>query len=171
MMAAPKRLTLVMPSAVTELPLRERIRLGDLLTLLIARAGNERIAFPLASVQEAVDAGELQAVPQMPDGVLGVIRWRGGAHPVWSPAHALRAGLDHADTALFIRGAGGMVALAVDDVEDLVTVAGTAVRAAQGVANADGLVVGVVHVDTGIATLIDPDILADAFGGRAGAEP
>ena len=160
------RLTMVLPSAAVSLTLRERVRAGELINLLIVRVGRERFAIDLAAVHEAVDVRTLEHISQMPPGAVGLVRWRGAAHTVWSPAGALRTALHSPDTALFIRvKQAGMVAsvgVAVDDVEDLITVSGRDVRALSGVDDGEGLVIGALHVGGDIATVIDAEILARA---------
>jgi chemotaxis signal transduction protein len=161
--AAVKRLTLVIPSRVAAMTLRDRMLADELINFLIARVGTERFAIDLGFVLEAVDADGLEQIPRLPEHALGVLRWRGAVHTLWSPAGVLRAPLAHADTALFLRGDAAPVAMAVDDVEDLVTLAGSAVRPVQGVDDGEGLIAGVVHIGESLATVLDPPVLARAF--------
>lgn len=170
-MAAPKRLTLVIPAEVTAMTLKDRIRAGEPINFAIVRVGNERFAIELSAIVEAVDAGTLDEMPTLPAGALGVLHWRAIAVTVWSPTPVLKAELDGADTAVLVRGPSSPVALGVDDVEDLVTMPGRAVRPVVGKEDATGLVLGVVHLeDDALATVLDPDALAAALIGRAPKE-
>jgi chemotaxis signal transduction protein len=151
----------------------DRIRAGELINFLIVRVGAERFAIELGYVLEAVDAEGMESLPQLHAEALGVLRWRGAAHQVWSPAGVLRAALGRPDTALFLRGAADTatpVALAVDDVEDLVTLSGSAVRPLYGVDDGDGLVAGAVRVGSSLATVLDPAVLTAALAARASQE-
>jgi chemotaxis signal transduction protein len=152
-----------------ELPLRERVRFGALISLLVVRVGNERFALEIGAIQEAADAPELDSVPQLPDGAIGMLRWRGVAHTVWAPTRALRVTLHTPRTVLFLRDAyaegGSRVAVAVDDVEELVTLSGNDVRRLVGVEDGSGLILGAVHIGDSLATLVDVDVLARAVTG------
>ena len=161
-----RRLTLAMPSAVADLPLRDRLRLGEQINFLIVRIGSERFALDMHRVIEVVDATALEHVPQLGDAALGLVTWRGRAHTVWSTTRTLRATVDRADTAVFLRE-DPPVAFAVDDVEDIVTVPGTHVRPLQGVDDGGGVVLGALHVDDEIATVVDPALLASELRGTA----
>jgi chemotaxis signal transduction protein len=163
-----RRLTLAMPSAMSELPLRDRLRLDEQINFLIVRIGSERFAIDLSRVVEVVDATALDLVPQLGDTALGLVTWRGNAHAVWSTSVTLRAVAERIDTAVFLRD-DPPVAFAADDVEDIVTVPGTSVRGLQGVDDGGGLVLGALHVGDALATVVDPAALAPALRGREGA--
>lgn len=162
-----KRLTFVMPAGGLVLSLRDRIRAGEQLNFLIVRVGRERFALELSAVQEAADAQNIDRVPQLPENAIGLLQWRDTAHMLWSPRGALRAELDRPDTALFLRATPGPVAVAVDDVEDLITVGGDAVGPLQGVDDAGGLVLGVLHVGNSLAAVLDVPVLAAALRGAS----
>lgn len=164
-----RRLTLAMPSPLGHMRLRERLRLPEQINFLIARVGTERFALEMSGILEAVDATGLQPVPQLGDGALGVVTWRGAAHTVWSPLGALRAAPATAEHALFLRADAAPVAMAVDDIEDIVTVPGTTVRPMRGVDDGDGLVLGALHVGETLATVLDTRVLVVALQGRVGA--
>ena len=169
-----KRMTVAVTDVVAAMTLRDRMRANELINFLIARVGTERFAIDLGYVHEAIDADGLEYIPQLPADALGVLRWRGKAHTLWSPTGLLRTKLDYPDTALFLKGDPAPVAIAVDDVEDLVTLPGSAVRPVSGVDDGEGLVAGVVHIgESGelLATVLDPALLAAALSGRAVQEP
>jgi chemotaxis signal transduction protein len=165
-----KRLTFVMPAGGLVLSLRDRIQAGEPINFLIVRVGRERFALELSSVQEAADAQGIDRVPQLPENAIGLLQWHDTAHTLWSPRGVLRTELDRADTALFLRAKPSPVAVAVDDVEDLITVSGDAVGPLPGVDDAGGLVLGVLHVGNSLATVLDVPVLAAALRGAVPAE-
>jgi len=143
----------------------------DRCTLLIARVGRERFAFDVAGIDEAADAVALESVPQLPAGAMGLLRWRGVAHTVWSPERALHVSVESPATVLFIRSGAGRVAVAVDDVEDLVTLPRSAIRALAGIDEGAGLVLGGIRVGNSFATVVDPGLLAGVLGGARALAP
>jgi chemotaxis signal transduction protein len=165
-----KRLTFVMPAGMAVLSLRDRIHAGELINFLIVRVGRERFALELAAVQEAVDAHDIDRVPQLPEHAIGLLQWRDAAHTLWSPRGVLRTELDYPDTALLLRATPAPVAVAVDDVEDLITISGEAVGSMPGIDDAGGLVLGVLHVGNSLATVLDAPVFAAALRGAASAE-
>jgi chemotaxis signal transduction protein len=128
--------------------------------MLIARVGVERFAFDVAHLDEAVDGATMERVPHLPRGAIGVIRWRGASHTVWSPATALRATPVAPQTVLFLRGADRPVAIAVDDAEDLITLPHERVQRMQGIDDGAGLVLGSFQTESAFATVIDAAVLA-----------
>lgn len=134
---------------------------ADRVTLLIARVGRERFAFDVAGIDEAADAGALESAPRLPAGAMGLLRWRGVAYTVWSPERALQVRVESATTVLFIRCATGRVAVAVDDVEDLVTLPWSAVSAMGGIDEGAGLVLGGIRVGNSFATVVDSGVVAE----------
>jgi chemotaxis signal transduction protein len=137
--------------------------------LLIVRVGAERFALDPSSVDEVVDSADLDDLPQLGPGALGVLRLRGVAHTVWSPAAALRVPLERHDVAVFLRSGDAVAAVAFDDVEDLIATSGDDIRRLPGVDDGDGLVIGALHVGETLATVVDGARLADAVrsGGTA----
>lgn len=163
-----RRLTLAMPTALGNMRLRERLHLPEHINFLVARVGTERFAIEMSGIFEAVDASGLEPVPQLGEDALGVVTWRGAAHTVWSPLGVLRAAPTSGDTALFLRSDRAPVALAVDDIEDIVTVPGTHVRAMRGVDDGKGLILGALPVGDAFATVLDTRVLVATVLARVG---
>lgn len=144
--------------AISAVPFRDRLQTSELVSLLVLRVGDERFALDVAEVQEAVDVAGVTPVPKMRAGALGYVRWRGAARLAWSPASILRAAPRDVRTVVFLRADGDHVGVAVDDVDDLVTLPAGEIRPAAGVDDGAGLVLGVVHVGDALATVLDADV-------------
>jgi purine-binding chemotaxis protein CheW len=89
------------------------------------RVGAERFAMDIDAVDEALDAPTLHALPETGSELLGVISLRDRLVPVCAPESVLGVELSCAVTEavlLVLSRAGGRVALAVDDVDDVLTV-------------------------------------------------
>lgn len=130
-------------------------------TWILARVERKPFRADARLVEEAVGADTLEQVPHLPTGAVGLLRWRGAAHTVWSPQRALRVAPATPGAVLFLRGARGRVAVAVDDAEDLITLPASRVRPLPGVTDGGGLVLGGIQFDEGFATVIAPAVLAD----------
>ena len=90
---------------------------------LLARVGDERFAFALARVLEALDAPPLHDAPRRPEGMLGTLHHRGQTLPVWDSARAFGVPRGAGDgTALVLGEAGHHLALMVDDALDVVDI-------------------------------------------------
>ena len=127
--------------------------------LLLFRVGDTRLAAPLASVDEALDleAGVVQAIPGENAALRGVFHLRGALVPLYDPGAALGIAGSVGATAMVIRPGGGdaRVALAVDDVEDLLEDVQEGDVRPPGGGDLDGIVRGVVHRAAGIIVLVD----------------
>jgi chemotaxis signal transduction protein len=115
---------------------------------LVTRVGAECFAFPVAQVDEVVDAPSTSLVPGAPDGLLGQMRYRDRTVRVFAAGWAF--GVRQAPetqtgfgTALMLRVGGLRVAVMVDDVEDLQMVPSESVRAAPVGTDPEGVLRGV----------------------------
>jgi purine-binding chemotaxis protein CheW len=144
-------------------PLRERARSRTgLVELLMFRVGTERFAVELLCVEEAIDLVEPHHVPEMPPAMLGVITVRGTMTPVFTPDDALGVAAESKGAALIFRSERGRFALAIDDVDDVMTLDLAQLRDAPGVDGADNLVLGVARNGSGIVALVDAEALIAA---------
>ena len=144
-------------------PLRERARSRTgLVELLLFRVGAERFAVELLCVEEAIDLGEPHHVPEMPPAMLGVITVRDTLTPVFTPDAALGVAAVSKDAALIFRSDRGRFALAIDDVDDVMTLDLAQLRDAPGLDGADSLVLGVARTGRGIVALVDAEALIAA---------
>ena len=144
-------------------PLRERARArAGLVELLMFRVGNERFAVELQCVEEAIDLVEPHHVPEMPPAMLGVITVRDTLTPVFTPDDALGVAAESKGAALIFRSDRGRFALAIDDVDDVMTLDLAQLRDAPGIDGADALVLGVARNGNGIVALVDAEALIAA---------
>lgn len=144
-------------------PLRERARSRTgLVELLMFRVGAERFAVELLCVEEAIDLGAPHHVPEMPPAMLGVITVRDTLTPVFTPDDALGVAAVSKDAALIFRSNRGRFALAIDDVDDVMTLDLAQLRDAPGLDGADSLVLGVARHGRGIVALVDAEALIAA---------
>jgi purine-binding chemotaxis protein CheW len=131
---------------------------GDV-ALLVFRLGDQRFALPCDRVSEIVPAATIQALPDAPGLVEGILNLRGTIVAVLDVRQrfGLEASPLHHEQHFIIATIGpGRVALRVDRAEDVVTVEESAVRAHSG---APGVrhVAGVAVVDDGLLVIQDLD--------------
>jgi purine-binding chemotaxis protein CheW len=136
---------------------------------LLFRVGRELFAAELRAVEEAVDLTAIEAVQQVPDSaspVRSVFTLRGTLVPLFSPAGALGVVPGEAATALVVRDARGRIAIAADDVEDVLTLRDGELRPvpASGARDA-GVLRGVVRRGTKLVAVVDLDALIAACRG------
>lgn len=151
-------------SAVAAIPFRERARarVGSV-ELLLFRVGHELFAAPLASVEEAVELPAIRHLPEMADDMLGMFALRGRMMPIYSPSRPLGVSLGAAPTAaLVVRAGAQRVALAVDDVDDVLDLDLGTLRDAPGVEDADGILLGVARRGRDLVAVLDGDALVAA---------
>jgi purine-binding chemotaxis protein CheW len=143
--------------------LRERARSrAGVAELLMFRVGTERFAVELLCVEEAIDLVEPHHVPEMPPAMLGVITVRDTLTPVFTPDDALGVAAVSKGAALIFRSNRGRFALAIDDVDDVMTLDLAQLRDAPGIEGGDSLVLGVARNGSGIVALVDADALIAA---------
>ena len=131
------------------------------LELLLFRVGGERFATPLADVEEAVDLPALHTLPESPSNMLGIFELRGELIAVFSPAGPL--GARNAGTlaaAFVIRAGEHRVALAVDELDDVLAMAPGAMREPTEHEAHDGVLAGVATVDGHVVAVVDGPALA-----------
>jgi purine-binding chemotaxis protein CheW len=128
---------------------------------LVFRVGTERFAIELAAVEEAIELPSVHHLPEMPDHLLGVFELRGRLVPVYSPLRVLRVALTHEAAAVLVLRAGEKrLGLAVDDVDDVLTIDGSSVRRAPIPDNEDNVLLGVIRREADLLALVDAESLA-----------
>jgi chemotaxis-related protein WspB len=111
---------------------------------VVARVGDERLAFRVADVEEAIDTPSLIAAPNAPEGLVGQFVHRERTLSAFDAARAFGIpGATRRGTVLVLRVADQRVGLVVDDVEELTALDADRVRPAPAGANASGLLHGV----------------------------
>jgi chemotaxis signal transduction protein len=123
------------------------------------RVGSERFAVELVCVEEAIDLPEVHHVPEMPPAMLGVITVRGVLTPVYRPDSSLGVPVAGKGAALIFRVERGRFALAIDDVDDVLTLDLAMLRDAPGVEGADSVVLGVARNGGLLVALVDSEAL------------
>jgi purine-binding chemotaxis protein CheW len=144
---------------------RSRVGVEELLTFHV---GRERFATSLASIEEAVEHPDVYRVPEMPETMLGVFSLRGRLIPVCSPMRALGVELGTPEmTVLLMRAGTRRVGVAVDDVDDVISLDLATVRPAPGTEDSDGVLLGVVRQGNELIAIVDPDaIVATCLSGQ-----
>jgi len=128
---------------------------------LVFRVGDERFAVDLAAVEEAIELPSVHHLPEMPDHLLGVFELRERLVPIYSPERVLRVALGRdAAAVLVLRSREKRLGLAVDDVDDVLTIDGAAVRRAPIPDNDDNVLLGVIRRGADLLALIDAESLA-----------
>lgn len=145
-------------------PLREAIGAAEGRSdTLVFHIGRERFAIDLASVDEAIELPSVHHLPEMPADMLGVFELRGRLVPVYSPVRVLRVPLARqAAAVLVLRWGDKRLGLAVDDVDDVLTVDARAVRRAPIADNENNVLLGVIRRDADLLALVDAEALAQA---------
>ena len=133
---------------------------------LVVRVGPEWFALPLDAAEEALDVGELHPLPEMGDTMLGVFSLRGALVPLFTPVGPLGVPLALGGAAVVFAVAGGRVAIAVDDVDDVLPIRPSELRRAP-FDSSDGVLVGVVRRGRDLIGVLD----AAALVGACRAEP
>lgn len=149
---------------------RERVtrRVGTA-QLLVFRVASELFGVELITAEEALDMPVLHRLPEMPTHMCGVFTLRGALVSVFEPQAVLGVKCKQSGTAVVFCGGERRVAIATDDVEDVVTVDLRTVRDAPGARAKDGALLGIVHNGESFVALLDAEALIDAY--RTAAEP
>jgi purine-binding chemotaxis protein CheW len=152
------------------LSFRERVarRIGTA-QLLVFRVGQELFAVELIRAEEALDMPELHRLPEMPSAMLGVFTLRGALVSVFEPQVVLGVRCQQSATAVVFSGGGRRVAIATDDVDDVVTVDLRTVRDAPGSRAKDRALLGIVHGASSFIALLDAEALITAYRSTATA--
>lgn len=156
---------------VAALSFRERVtkRSGSA-QLLVFRVANELFGVELVTAEEALDMPTLHRLPEMPPSMLGVFTLRGALVSVFEPQLMLGIGCRQAATAVVFCGGDRRVAIATDDVDDVITIDLRAVREAPGgvTRTREGALLGIVHRDADLIALLDTAALIGLQGSAVG---
>jgi purine-binding chemotaxis protein CheW len=146
-----------------QLSFRERVqrRVGTA-ELLVFRVGGELFGVELVAVEEALDMPVIHRLPEMPPSMLGVFTLRGALVSVFAPQDTLGIPYQDAATVVVFCGGDRRVALAADDVDDVLSADLKMVRAAPGSAANDGALLGVVRRGQELVALLDAQSLVAA---------
>jgi purine-binding chemotaxis protein CheW len=153
------------------LSFRERVarRIGTA-QLLVFRVTSELFAVELVTAEEALDMPPLYRLPEMPAPMLGVFTLRGALVSVFEPAIVLGIDSREAATAVVFVGGDRRIAIATDDVEDVMTVDLRTVRDAPGSRAKDTALLGIVQTTpSSFIAVLDADALVAAYRATAHA--
>jgi purine-binding chemotaxis protein CheW len=130
--------------------------------MLLFRVGRELFATRLAAALEAFERPPVDVLPEMPAGMLGVAMLRGEMLPVFSPERVLGARGEQPDGVLLVLPDGGRrIALAVDDVEDVIDVDSGALYPPPADAG-DAVLIGLARHGRELVSILDADALVRA---------
>jgi purine-binding chemotaxis protein CheW len=150
-------------AAGERLPFRERVRRRTgVAQLLVFRVARELFAVELITAEEALDMPELHRLPEMPQSMLGVFTLRGSLVSVFEPQTTLGIKCQQRGTVVVFCGGERRIAIAADDVDDVITVDLRNVREAPGTRTKDEALLGIVHRDSDLIALLDAHTLVAA---------
>lgn len=147
---------------------RRRVGTAD---LLVFRIGRELFAVELLAVEEALDMPVVHRLPEMPSAMLGVFTLRGALVSVFAPQATL--GIPYEDCATVVVFCGGdrRIALAADDVDDVLSISLRDVRDAPGASAKESALLGVVHRQADLIALLDAQTVVAAHRTLAAVIP
>jgi chemotaxis signal transduction protein len=131
--------------------------------MLLFRVGGELFAMALSSSEEVLEWPGVERVAGMSQSALGVFPLRGGLVSVYSPERALRVRREEeAGVLLIIRARGRRIALALDDVEEVIQVELGSLKRPSPREAADGLLLGIARHGDSLVAVVDVEALAAA---------
>jgi purine-binding chemotaxis protein CheW len=142
---------------------RERAGTQD---LLLVRIGTERFAVPLDAIDELVEAPRIRKVPGAPEHLVGLFTLGAATLPLYSPSMLLGMEAHGEQVALVMHGGGIRMAIAVDDADDVLTIALADVLDAPRTGHFDDVVLGVAWKDGELLTLLDPRAIVASYAPR-----
>jgi chemotaxis signal transduction protein len=123
---------------------------------IVVRLGDERFAFPVSHVEEALDAPSVEWVPVAPQGMLGQLTHRGRMIGAWDAGWAFRLEKPaRGGAALVLRDGPSRVALVVDDVVEMARIEPADVHDVPGGADLDGVLRGITFSRHGANPLVN----------------
>jgi purine-binding chemotaxis protein CheW len=139
--------------------------------MLLFRLGGEYFALELAVAEEGLELPPLERLPEMPATLLGVATLRDQLLPVFTPELPLRVARARANGVMVVLRSGERrVGLAVDEVEDVMTVEPSMLRRAPVSGAGDSVLRGIARRGTELVGIVDADALVAACAATATAE-
>ena len=131
--------------------------------LLVFRVGPELFATELRAVEEAVDLTGVQQVGATSGTARAILTLRGSLVPLFSPATALGVPLGEATMALVVRDGRTRIAIAADDVDDVLVIREGELRPLPATDGREASILrGVVRRGGDLVALVDLDALVAA---------
>ena len=139
--------------------------------VLIFRLGGEYFALDLACAEEVLELPALERLPHASAAMLGVAALRDGLLPVYTPEPALRVARAKARGVLVVvRSGERRVGLAVDDVEDVMTIEPSMVRRPPVSGTGGAVLRGIARRGSDLVGILDADALVSACASAACTE-
>jgi purine-binding chemotaxis protein CheW len=139
--------------------------------MLLFRLGGEYFAIDLDAAEAVLELPPLERLPDMAGAMLGVAAMRDGLLPVYTPEAPLRVARAKATGVLVVLRSGERrVGLAVDDVEDVMTIEPSMVRRPPVLDAGDTVLRGVARRGTELVGILDADALVSACAAAASTE-
>jgi chemotaxis signal transduction protein len=139
--------------------------------VLVARVGRERIAFPVESLREVVDAPAVRAVPLAPAGIAGQMALREAHLPVLDPAVLIGSARDTAGAGVALVLREPAVALWVDDAQDIWEREDAERREVPSGTDRLGVLQALLQRGEEVAAVVDPAALSRAAVATLGELP
>lgn len=150
----------------------EGLRLEDINEAVVFVLAGQRYALPIQAVQEIQQIVAMNDVPDSTPGVVGMVNLRGMVIPAVDVRRLLRMesrGYELQTPMIITRLSGGLVALIVDEVEDVVSLPRHSLQAPDGVYEMAERLLAVCRLENELVFLLDPDRLITRRGTRAPA--
>jgi purine-binding chemotaxis protein CheW len=140
--------------AVNQLP-----EVGEAVVFMLA---GQRYALPIGAVQEIQQIVSMTDVPDSTPGVVGMVNLRGGVIPAVDMRRLLRMeprAYDLQTPMIIARVGGGLVALLVDEVEDVVALPSSCLQVPDGIYELADRLLAVCRFEAELIFLLDPEKL------------
>jgi purine-binding chemotaxis protein CheW len=138
--------------------------------VLSFRVGGELFALDLAAVEEVVEMPEIHPLPHAPAAMLGALRLRRRLMPLYTPAPLLGVGDVASGAVLILRRENRRVAIAIDDVDDVLVVDVADIRRPPSGDGAESVLVGVTLHRHQLVSLLDAETFVYACADDAARE-
>jgi purine-binding chemotaxis protein CheW len=131
--------------------------------MLLFTVGGELFAIALGACEEVLEWPGAERVSGMPPSALGVFALRGQLLSLYSPERALGVKRSDEDgVALIIHALGKRIALALDDVDEVIAVDSDNLKRPSPRDAADGLLLGITRHRDELVAVVDVEALAAA---------
>jgi purine-binding chemotaxis protein CheW len=131
--------------------------------MLLFTVGGELFAIALGACEEVLEWPGVERISGMPPSALGVFALRGQLVSLYSPEQALRVKRAHDEgVVLVIHIAGKRIALALDDVDEVIAVDMDGLKRPSPREASDGLLLGITRHGDALVAVVDVEALAAA---------
>jgi len=131
--------------------------------MLLFAVGGELFAVALDACEEVLEWPGVERVSGMPPSALGVFPLRGQLMGLYSPERALRVERAEGDgVALVVHAMGKRIALALDDVDEVIAVDMEKLKRPSPREAADGILLGIARHGDALVAVVDVEALVAA---------